>query len=274
MGTWSTRAGRFAAILLLALTLVPAACGRGAPADTAPRVAAAASLKDVLAAAADAYRADTGGSVAFTFGASGTLAAQIRQGAPVDLYLSADARTVDRLADAGAILLETRATVAGNRLVIVAPADSAADSAADSGADSGADPLASPADLAGPGFAKIAAGEPTAVPAGRYAAQAFARLGLTEALRPKLVYAADVRQALAYAAAGEVDAAVVYASDARAAAGKVRVLATIDPALHDPIHYDAAVVAGSKNAAAARAFLDYLRSPAGRAVFARYGFSR
>ena len=261
-GNGSARAARLAAVLLLGLALLPAACRRAAPAQSAVRVAAAASLKDVLTAAADAYRADTGRSVAFTFGASGTLAAQVRQGAPIDLYLSADAALVDRLADAGAIVAGTRATVAGNRLVIVAPAGSTAG------------PLAGPADLTGPAFAKIAAGEPTAVPAGRYAAQVFVRLGLTERLRPKLVYAADVRQALAYAAAGEVDAAVVYASDARAAAGKVRVLATIDPALHDPIRYDAAVVAGSNNAAAARAFLDYLKSPAGQAAFGRYGFAK
>ena len=244
--------------LMIALLTAPG-CGRAAP--PAVTVAAAASLKDVLAEVAGQFTAATGREVALTFGASGALAAQVRQGAAIDVFVSADAGHVDRLIGAEALVADTRTTVAGNDLVVVVPADSSARA------------LPSLAGLGGAEFGRVAVGEPRAVPAGRYAAQAFGRLGLAERLRPKLVYAADVRQALAYVAAGEVDAAVVYGSDAAAAAGKVRVVALVDPALHDPIRYDAAVVAGAKQAEGARAFVAYLQTAAARGVFRKYGFA-
>ena len=243
------------AILILALFLTTFGCDRQAS-NPPLRVAAAASLKDVLNQLSTEY----GRPVELTFGASGALASQIRQGAPIDVYLSADAANVDALVKSGDLLLDTRLTVAGNDLVLVVP----------SGAASTAGSFA---DLARPRFKRIAVGEPKTVPAGRYARQVLDRLKLTDKLQDKLVEAVDVRQVLAYVAAGEVDAGIVYGSDAAAAGGKVRVYAVADPSTHEPIRYDAAVVKASNREAAGGDFLAFLRSPKAQKAFADLGFS-
>jgi molybdate transport system substrate-binding protein len=125
-------------------------------------------------------------------------------------------------------------------------------------------------DLAGPKVGKLALGEPDAVPAGSYTKQALDKRGLWETLSPKMVYGLSVKQALDYVALGEVDAAFVYATDARMAQKRVRVVAVMTD--HAPIVYPAAVVAACPRKAAAKDFIDYLRGPKGQAVLAAYGF--
>jgi molybdate transport system substrate-binding protein len=128
------------------------------------------------------------------------------------------------------------------------------------------------ADLAAPSFARIALGQPAAVPAGRYARGALEAAGLWAAIEPKVIGAQTVRQALDYVARGEVDAGFVYATDAALMPGKVRVALTVPTA--QPIAYPAAVVAASPNAALAQRFVEHLTGAAAQAVLARFGFGK
>jgi len=233
---------------------------RPAPAkETEIVVAAAASLTDVLTELILLYRESKPGvRVTATFGSSGSLARQIDQGAPIDVFFPASARHMDLLAASGRIDAATRRDIAGNELVLVVP--------------SGRDGIVSFADL-GTGKARlIAMGEPGSVPAGIYAGQVFDYLGITGATRGKCVFAKDVRQVLAYVEAGEVDAGIVYATDA-AQSTKARVVAKAPTGSHEPIVYPAAVVSGSERSDAARDFVNWLAGPDAREVLARSGFA-
>jgi molybdate transport system substrate-binding protein len=222
-------------------------------------VAAAISLKDALADVAKQYKADTGRDVAFTFASSGQLMVQVRNGAPIDVFISAAERQMNELAAARLIDERTRRVVAGNELVLVVPADAKS-------------PPTSFKDLADPRHKRVALGDPRTVPAGEYAAQALDALKLADAVRGRAVYGVNVRQVLDYVERGEVAAGVVYATDARAAGAKVRVVARADAATHAPIVYPAAVVSASKRADAARRFLDYLAGATAQKTLAGHGF--
>lgn len=224
------------------------------------RVGAAVSLKEALGEIAKTYESDTGDSVTFVFGSSGQILQQIKSGAPIDAFVSAANKQVDELIATGQLDAATRRDVAGNTLVLIVPADGPAG-------------IASFDDLAKPGVGRFAIGEPKTVPAGQYAEQALTFLKLLGPLKSKLVYGANVRQVLSYVERGEVAAGLVYATDAKEAAGKVRVVATVDAAAHDPIVYPAAVVKKSDRAVAARKFLDHLGSEKARAVLAAKGFA-
>lgn len=224
------------------------------------RVGAAVSLKEALTAIARTYAEATGDRVELTFGSSGQLASQIRQGAPFDLFASASPQHVDDLAVAELILRDTRRVIVVNRLVLIVPGDAH-------------EPPSSFETLVQPSVRRVAIGEPRTVPAGQYAQQVFEALGVAEQLSPKLVYGANVRQVLTYVERGEVSAGVVYATDARESAERVRVVATADTSTHDPIEYVAAVLTASERRSAAQRFLDYLlREPAARDAFTCRGF--
>lgn len=230
-----------------------------APAAAAIRVGAAISLKDAVIEIGDRYEQATGEPVEFVFASSGQLLGQIRNGAPIDVFLSAAPTQVEALQAAGLVDPQTRRDVVRNELVLVVPTDAA-------------NPPRSFAALAGEGVRRLAIGEPTTVPAGRYAAQVLSALGLTDTLVGKLVYGTNVRQVLAYVQRGEVTAGIVYATDARQAGDSVRVVATADPATHEPITYPGVVVSASPHPRAARRFLDYLGEEDATAVFIRHGF--
>lgn len=219
-------------------------------------VSAAASLTDAFKALAPRFEATRPGvTLRFNFAASGVLLQQIAQGAPVDVFASADADTLDRAEARRLLLPGTRRDFASNALVLVAPTGS---------------PLAGLGELARPGVKRIAAGKPASVPVGRYTRQALEAAGLWVPLQPKLVWADNVRQVLDYVARGEVEAGFVYRSDAEPARDRVTVVATV--AGHAPIRYPAAAVADSRQPALARAFVDFLGSAEARAVLARHGF--
>jgi molybdate transport system substrate-binding protein len=222
-------------------------------------VSAAISLKEALTGIVQQYHAQTGRQVNLNFGASGQLAAQIGQGAPVDAFISAGTREMDQLYSAGLIDAATRRTICGNELVLIVPADAAFTPG-------------SFADLTDPRVQRIAVGQPRTVPAGEYAQEVFDHLKIAPSIAPKEVYGENVRQVLDYAVRGEVDAAIVYATDAAAAGAKVRVAARADPSLHDPIVYPAAVLKQSGNAERARQFLDYLGSAPAQQTLAAQGF--
>ncbi len=223
-------------------------------------VFAAASTTNAISDIARLFEAEGRGRVVASFAASSTLAKQIEQGAPAHLFLSADVKWADYLADEGLIETSTRCDLLGNRLALVAPADSAV-----------ALTMATGVDVAGVlGDGRLATGDPDHVPVGGYAKQALESLGVWHDIEPRLARADSVRAALAMVERGEVPLGIVYSTDA-AVSAKVRTVALFPADSHAPVVYPLAVVAGGVPAQA-RAFYDFLKSPAAAAVFRRYGF--
>jgi molybdate transport system substrate-binding protein len=222
-------------------------------------VSAAVSLKEAATEIGKTYEAQTGDHVDFNFAASGPLAAQIQQGAPVDAFISAANKQVDELTKAGLTDPKTRQVVVRNELVLIVA--SAAENSPKNFSD-----------LANQTVTKIAVGQPQSVPAGQYATQTLAALKLTDVTAKKLVYGASVRQVLDYVQRNEVDAGIVYATDAKQAGSAVKVVATADANTHEPIEYPAVVIKGSAHAAAAEKFLQFLTTPSAQNVFLAKGF--
>jgi molybdate transport system substrate-binding protein len=238
------------------ILLVLLAAVTGARAETI-RVSAAISLKGALEEIGKVYEKETRTRVELNLGGSGQLAAQIRNGAPVDLFLSAAASEVDKLDDA--VDRDARRVIVRNQLVLIAPKDA-------KWGDGGF------AELAESRIKRIAIGQPKTVPAGEYARQTLVKLDLWDKIQDRLVLGANVRQVLDYVQRGEVDAGIVYATDALEVGDTVKVVARADPSLHAPIEYVVAIVKDSAKRRAAAAFLDYLNTPRAKEVFARNGF--
>jgi molybdate transport system substrate-binding protein len=222
-------------------------------------VSAAVSLKEALSEIGKTYEKQGGDHVDFNFAASGPLASQIEQGAPVDAFISAANKQVDQLIKSGLADSASRQVVVRNEIVLIAPT-------------AASDPPKSFGDLAGDKVKKIALGQPQSVPAGQYASQTLASMELSDAVTPKLVYGASVRQVLDYVERGEVDAGIVYVTDAKEAGEQVKVMATAEAATHEPIEYPAVVMTQSQHGRAATSFLKFLSSPAAQAVFTSKGF--
>ena len=246
---------RTAALLVVLCVTAPQS---GLPLRPPITVSAAVSLTDVLTAAAEAYSRTGGGDLRFNFGASNTLARQIADGAPVDLFISADEAQMDVVARAG-LVGTPRIDLLLNQLAVVVPSDRPR-------------MFRSMRDLADPAFKRIAIGDPEAVPAGVYARQYLEKIDLWAAVQPRLVPSASVRAALSAVETGAVDAAIVYRTDARVArrASLAWVVALADG---PHIVYPAAVIRKASQAAEAARFLDFLRSGAGRSIFERFGFT-
>ena len=221
-------------------------------------VCAAISLTESLEAAAAAYRESGGGPVRFNFAGSNTLARQLVNGAPADLFISADDAQMDVAAAAGAIDRSTRVDLVENRLVVMVRPDHAT--------------IRSVRDLLDPAIRRVAIGDPAAVPAGVYARQYLEAAGLWTAMQPRLVPTSNVRAAVTALENGSVDAAIVYASDAAIAANTVRTI-PLEGAGIPRVVYPAAVVERSRNRHEAVRFLAFLRSPAATAIFERYHFT-
>lgn len=222
---------------------------------------AAASLQTALRAIAEAWRAETGKTVAFSFAASSALAKQLEQGAPADIFASADLEWMDFAERKGLITPASRQQLLGNALVLISAQT---------------DPVAlkiTPGfDLAGVlGEGRLATGNPASVPVGRYAQAALTHLGVWDKVQPKLAGADNVRAALALVARGEAKLGIVYATDAKSEP-KVRVVDTFPVGSHPPVVYPVAMVKGVQNPHAA-AFMAYLRSPAATRIFEAGGFT-
>jgi molybdate transport system substrate-binding protein len=257
------RRRRWCPLMLMLLLLSASGCGpRTSPANDQsgpPTISAAVSLKDAFNEIGGLYEAKTGKAVTFNYGSSGALQRQIEAGAPVDVFASAGEKQMDELAAGGYIADGTRQNFATNRLVVVVPKDSGA-------------AVKEFNDLAGPLFKKIAVGNPRTVPAGQYADQAISSAGLSDSLRPKLVLAEDVRQVLDYVVRGEVDAGIVYASDALSAGDGVRTAFEVPGVLHGPIVYPIAIVKDSSRNRSGREFIDLVVSGEGQRILKKYGF--
>lgn len=246
------------AAALIATTAVFAAKPEAAPVT----VFAAASLKESLDEAAAAYQAATGQTVRVSYAASSALARQIEQGAPADVFVSADRDWMDYLQQRDLIDTASRRDLLGNTLVLIAPKSSTAKPIA-------LKPGVDLRPLLGDG--RLALALTASVPAGKYAKAAFTSLGVWDSLQAKVAEGENVRAALMLVAREEAPLGVVYGSDAQAEPG-VRVLATFPADTHPPIVYPIARLAASKHAQAA-AFVRWLETPAAAAIFRRHGFS-
>ena len=249
---------------LLALLLLWACACAPVPAPAAGAkpvtVFAAASLTDAMDELGRAFTQESGVPVRLSFAASSTLARQIESGAGADLFLSADQEWMDYLEQRGLIRKTTRRDLLGNRLALIAPADSTVKLAIEPGF-----PLA-----AALGSGRLATGDPDNVPAGRYARSALMSLGVWNDVAGRLVPAADVRTALAFVSRGEAPLGIVYETDARIDS-KVRLVGLFPEGSHPRITYPMAVT--KSGSADAERFAGFLRGEAGRAVFERYGFT-
>lgn len=254
-------ADMFACLRLLLACLALLLAPQAHAAERGPLVLAAASLQESLTEAADAWAAKGHAKPVLSFAASSALARQIIAGAPADLFLSADEPWMDAVAKAGLLRPGTRATLLGNRLVLIAPADSALRLTPAPGF-----PLAR---LLGRG--RLALADPDAVPAGKYAKVALTRLGVWRSVAGKVAPAENVRAAMALVERGAAPLGIVYATDAQASRA-VRAVGTFPASSHAPIRYPVAVLKASRHRDAA-AFRTFLMSREARAIFARHGFT-
>jgi molybdate transport system substrate-binding protein len=229
-----------------------------AQSNTTLLVSAAASLKEALEEIKPLYQqSKPTTNVNYNFGASGALQQQIEQGAPADIFISAAKKQVDALEEKGLLLGGTRAIIAKNRLVLIVPKDVVG--------------VTSFFNLKDAKIKKIAIGEPRSVPAGQYAEQVLQKLGILSDVKSKLVYANNVRQVLASVESGNADAGLVYVTDAKIS-NKVKVVVAADEKYHSAIIYPVAVLKSSKNANAAKDFVQFLSSSQAKAVLKKYGF--
>lgn len=245
--------------LLAALLLLPG-LARGQDAAT---VFAAASLTEALRALGAQWAAHGHPAPRLAFAASSALARQVEQGAPADLFLSADEPWADYLEQRGLLAPGSRRSALGNALVLVAPAGPALPVALARGTDLAA--------LLGPA-GRIATGDPAHVPVGRYAQAALTWLGQWEALAPRLARADNVRAALLLVERGEAPFGIVYATDAAASAG-VRVVGRFPAESHPPITYPFALTRRAAGNAEARALLGFLAGPEAAPTWLRFGFT-
>ena len=221
-------------------------------------VQAASSLTDAMKETTAAYEKLSGDNVRLNFDASSILARQIEEGAPADVFLSADEAKMDALEKAGYLAPGTRKTLLSNTLVIVVPFD-------------GTLKIHSAADLASGEVQKIAISQPSSVPVGIYSKEYLTKLGLWDKLAPKVVPTQNVRASLAAVESGNVEAGFVYKTDALISK-KVKVAYEIPMNAGPAIRYPVAVLTTSKEPAAAKKFVTYLESEPALAVFRKYGF--
>lgn len=252
------------AVLLCSLTvlLVLSACSSDDSEEMGETVtltvSAAASLTDALEETADVFHEiHPEIKVDFNFGGSGALQQQISQGAPADMFFSASESDFNALIDNGSISEENAVNLLQNELVLVTPADNQTVTSFDDITDA----------------SQIAVGTPESVPAGKYAVETFESMNIAEEIEPLLVYAEDVRSVLTYVERGEVDAGLVYRTDALTS-DSVEIADTAPEAAHEPIVYPAGMINGSNNAEAAETFFEFLQSEEALAIFEDYGFTR
>jgi molybdate transport system substrate-binding protein len=248
------------------LAILGLALGLAAPQQVAAQenltVFAAASMRNALDEADAAFTKATGTKVTASYAASSALAKQIAQGAPADIFVSANIKWMDFIDGKKLVKAGTRINLLGNSLVLIASKDSKLDHVA----------IAKGFDIAKlAGSGRIAVADTKAVPAGLYAKAALTSLGAWAAAEPKLAQAENVRATLAYVARGETPLGIVYATDAKIEP-KVKIIGTFPVGSHPPITYPVAAIASSKNAPVG-AYLHFLQTPAAKAIFEKYGFS-
>jgi molybdate transport system substrate-binding protein len=223
-------------------------------------VSAAISLKNAFEEIGNTFmQKHPGKKVIFNFGASGDLARQIEAGAPVDVFASAAQKDMDDIGKKDLIAPNSRKDFAKNGVVLVKPANSIV-------------LLQTLTDLQKKEIRKIGIGNPKTVPAGRYAEEALRHYNLWEAVKDRLVFGENVRQVLDYVARDEVDAGLVYSTDAMVRSKEVRVVMKLPEGSHKPIVYPIGVIKGTREESLSRAFVDFVLSVEGQTVLSKYGF--
>ena len=221
-------------------------------------VSAAASLTDVLNDIGKGYQSKSKNTVRFNYGPSSGLARQIEEGAPADIFFSADLPQMDNLDKKGRLEPGTRKNLLSNQLVIIVPADSKL-------------AISSPKDLLKDDVKRIALAEPSSVPVGVYSSKYLTDEGLWDQVKPKVVPVQDVRATLASVESGNVEAGFVYKTDA-AVSKKVKIVYEVPIDKGPKITYPVAIVKESKQKDAARDFMNYVSSPAAKDSFKKFGF--
>ncbi len=219
-------------------------------------VSAAASLSESFTQISREFTKETGVKVNLNFASSNNLLRQMEQGAPVDVFASADQETMDTAQSKGIVDSATRRDFALNDLVLITPASGT---------------LTGPEALSGSEVKHIAVGTPESVPAGRYAREALTAAGTWDALQSKFVFGNNVRQVLSYVQRGEADAGFVYRTDALAGGKDVRIVTAMTG--HKPVCYPIAVTKEASDRNMAQKFVDFVLSPRGLEILAHYGFS-
>ncbi|ADL51277.1 molybdate ABC transporter substrate-binding protein [Clostridium cellulovorans] len=223
-------------------------------------ISAAASLKDSMEELKTTYESENKGTtITYNFAGSGSLQKQIEEGAEVDLFISAAPKQMNGLKDKGLIAEETNVNLLGNNMVLVVPKDSKLE-------------ISEFKDLTKDTLKKIALGEPSSVPVGQYAEEVFKNLGILEQVKQKAIYAKDVKEVLTWTESSNVDAGIVYETDAKTS-DKVKVIATAPVDKYTKIIYPAAVLKASKNFEEAKSFLDFLKGDKAKETFEKYGFT-
>ena len=240
------------------LPLLIVLCQGAVAVDTPLTVCAAVSLTESLQAVAAAYTAEGGGPVRFNFAGSNTLARQLINGAPADLFISADEEQMNVASAAGAIDRGSRVELLGNYLAVIA--------------GPGREPVSDIRALLRPNVRRVAIGDPAAVPAGVYARRYLEALGLWEAFQSRLVPVGNVRAVVIAVENGSVEAGIVYKTDA-AIATKAITSFVIDGEKAPRIVYPAAIVNASRNRPAAARFLSFLRGRTASDIFRQHGFT-
>jgi molybdate transport system substrate-binding protein len=270
-----------AVAMLMAIVVTLAACGSGGVTTTTSpgsgtsaagetgnstagkteplTVSAASSLKAVFTEIGKAFDAATNSKTTINFDASGTLQKQIEAGAPVDVFASAATKQVKALVDEKLVDADSVKTFAGNQIVLVVPADSKLG-------------ITSFQDLTKDDVKKITYGDPKVAPHGVAAEEILNKLGIFAQVKPKVIYATNVSQALEYVSTGEVDAAIIFATEAKTGGNKVKVVATADQTWYTPVAYPIALVTTSKAKMLGQAFVDYVVGPDGQSILQKYGF--
>lgn len=223
-------------------------------------VSAAVSLTDALEEIQELYNKNNNVEFTFDLDSSGSLAKRIQQGAPVDVFISANQKWMDTLEEEGEILTETREDVTGNNLVLITGEDS---------------PLKyeSFEDISVEDVEQIALGEPESVPAGGYTKEILTNLQIWDDLESIMVFGKNVRSVLTYVETGDVEIGFVYESDALSS-DKIKVLATAPEGTHEPIIYPGAVVADTDVEETAKEFLDFMTTDAAQDILAKHGFNK
>ena len=245
-------------VILLVVFLVIPGCSKSTHVEL--NVSAAASLTDALKEVNQLYMQQNNNvTITANFAGSGTLQQQIEQGAPVDVFISAASTQMDNLQEKELILNDTRKGLLNNAIVLIVPEGSTLG-------------ITGFNDLATAKVERIAIGDPQSVPAGKYAQQAFDELGITVQIESKLVLGNDVRQVLTYVETGNVDAGMVFATDALIS-GKVKVVANAPADINAKIVYPVSVIKASKHPDIAEDYIDFLFSDQVKTVFEDYGFT-
>jgi len=223
-------------------------------------VSVAASMTDAMAELKTVYEAKNNVQLTFNFAGSGKLAQQVQQGAPVDVFISANEHWMDTLMEEGLIMGETRVDVTGNKLVLIAQKDSDIDYTSFNQLDKEE-------------LTNIAVGNPESVPAGEYTEAVLQSLNKWEDMQDNLVFAKDVRQVLTYVETGNADIGFVYESDALSSE-EIKVLAEADPTLHEKIIYPGAVTTDSEHRNEGEKFLQFMLSEQTQEILSTYGFTK